>query len=245
VDRSRRRLLARYPNLSLTKLRVIDFCFEQLGSRSFADLGGVWGIDGAYARFAAEAHSPERGLVVDENFSDRYLELERKLPNLTHVPGNFGDRRVAASLGQVDVVMLFDVLLHQVAPDWDEVLEIYAPVCRRFAIVQPQWNGSDTVRLLELGEHEYLRSIPERDDAHAAIYDGLFDRLDQLNEQRGRPWRDVHDIWQWGITDRALIDRMAALGFGLRLFENTGPWQGLERFHEGAFVFDRETPAYP
>jgi hypothetical protein len=242
LSRSRRRLFARYPNLSLTKLRLIDYCFEQLGSRSFADLGGVWGIDGAYARYAADAHAPERGVLVDENFTPRYLELERRLPCLSHVTGNFGRREVAESLGQIDVAMFFDVLLHQVDPDWDEVLAIYAPVCRRIAIVQPQWNGRETVRLLDLGEDEYFASIPQRDEAHAAIYDGLFDRLDQVNERRGRPWRDVHDIWQWGITDRNLVERMAELGFGLRLFENTGPWQGLERFHEGAFLFDRETP---
>jgi hypothetical protein len=244
ISRQRGRLLARYPNLSLTKLRVIDYCFEQLDSRSFADLGGVWGIDGAYARYAADAHSPDRGVVVDEGFTDRYLQLERKLPGLTHVRGNFGDREVAASLGSVDVAMFFDVLLHQVAPDWDEVLEIYAPICRRVAIVQPQWNGPETVRLLDLGEAEYMASIPEGEAAHGSVYDGLFDRLEEVNEQRGRPWRDVHDIWQWGITDRDLIARMAELGFGLRLFENTGPWRGLERFHGAAFVFDRDTPVY-
>jgi hypothetical protein len=240
MDRRRARLLARYPNLSLTKLGVIDYCFERLGAASFADLGGVWGIDGAYARYAADAHSPARGVVVDESFTERYLELERKLPNLTHVRGNFGDRAVAESVAPVDVVFLFDVLLHQVAPDWDEVLAVYAPHCRRFAIVQPQWNGPETVRLLDLGENEYLASIPKREDAHGSIYDGLFERLGELNEQRGRPWRDVHDIWQWGITDRDLTERMATLGFGLRLFENSGPWQGLERFHEAAFVFERD-----
>src|SRR5215218_10215850 len=105
MDRAPRRLLARYPNLSLTKLRIIDFCFEQLDSRSFADFGGVWGIDGAYARFAADAHAPERGVVVDEQFTDRYLELERKLPGLTHVRGNFADPDVAAAVGRVDVAM--------------------------------------------------------------------------------------------------------------------------------------------
>jgi hypothetical protein len=240
VDRRRGRLLARYPNLSLTKLGVIDYCFEKLGAESFADLGGVWGIDGAYARYAADAHSPARGVVVDEDFTERYLELERELPNLGHVRGNFCDRAVAEQVGKVDVVFLFDVLLHQVAPDWNEVLETYAPFCRRLAIVQPQWNGPGTVRLIELGETEYLSAIPKREDAHGSIYDGLFDRLDEINEQRGRPWRDVHDIWQWGITDRDLIDRMATLGFGLRSFENIGPWQGLERFHESALVFDRD-----
>jgi hypothetical protein len=242
MDRKRGRLLARYPNLSLTKLRVIDYCFEQLGSRSFADLGGVWGTDGAYARYAADAHGPERGVLVDENFTERYRALERKLPGLTHLQGNFGDRSVVEQLGQVDVAMFFDVLLHQVDPDWDQVLGLYAPVCRRISIVQPQWNGPSSVRLLDLGEEQYMAAIREREAAHAPVYDGLFTRLDEINEQRGRPWRDVHDIWQWGITDRDLIARMAELGFGLRLFENTGAWRGLERFHESAFVFDRDTP---
>jgi hypothetical protein len=244
VDRKRGRLLARYPNLSLTKLRVIDYCFEQLEARSFADLGGVWGIDGAYARYAADAHAPERGVVVDENFTERYLELERKLPGLTHVQGNFGDAGVVASLGQVDVAFFFDVLLHQVAPDWDEVLALYAQAAQRIVIVQPQWNDAETVRLLDLGDREYMAAIPQSEAAHGSVYAGLFGRLDEVNEQRGRLWRDVHDIWQWGITDRDLIARMAGLGFGLRLFENTGPWRGLERFHESAFVFDRGTPAF-
>jgi hypothetical protein len=239
LSRRRGRLLARYPNLSLTKLEVIDYCFEQLGARSFADLGGVWGIDGAYARYATDAHSPERGVVVDESFTERYLELERTLPGLTHLRGNFGQPDVARSLGELDVAMFFDVLLHQVDPDWDQVLAIYAPICRRIAIVQPQWNGPETVRLLELGEAAYVAAIPEDEAAHGSVYDGLFERLDEINEQRGRPWRNVHDIWQWGITDRDLIDRMAELGFGLRLSENKGPWRGLEQFHEGAFVFER------
>jgi hypothetical protein len=242
VKKGRARLLARYPNLSPAKLRVIDYCFEQLGSRSFADLGGVWGVDGAYARYAADAHSAEHGVLVDENFTEHYLERERKLPALTHLTGNFGRSDVAGSVGQVDVCMFFDVLLHQVDPDWDAVLALYAPICRRIAVVQPQWNGPETVRLLDLGEDEYMAAIAHVDAAHGSLYDGLFGRLDELNEKRGRPWRDVHDIWQWGITDRELIARMAALGFGLRLFENTGPWRGLERFHESTFVFDRDTP---
>jgi hypothetical protein len=239
LSRRRARLLARYPNLSLTKLGVIDFCFEKLGARSFADLGGVWGIDGAYARYATDAHSPDRGVVVDENFTERYLELESGLSGLEHAQGNFADPAVVASLGSVDVAFFFDVLLHQVDPDWDEVLALYAPICRLVAIVQPQWNGPETVRLLDLGEADYLAAIPEGEAAHGSVYDGLFERLDELNERRGRPWRDVHDIWQWGITDDALTARMAELGFAVRLAEENGPWRGLERFHESAFVFER------
>jgi hypothetical protein len=232
-----------YAHLNPAKLRAIDYCFEELGSRTFADLGGIWAVDGGYARYAADAHHAERGVVVDEDFSDAYLEAERELPNLTHTRGNFGKPEIAESLGSIDVAFFFDVLLHQVDPDWDELLAIYAPIVRSFAIVQPQWNGPETVRLIELGEDDYLSSIPKGEPGHGSIYDGLFDRLEEVNEQRGRRWRDVHDIWQWGITDRDLTDRMAELGFGLRRFEETGRWHGLDRFHEAAFVFDRGAPA--
>jgi len=226
----------KYAHLNPAKLRVIDFCARELGARSFADLGGIWAVDGGYARYAADVHKADRVVVVDEDFTPAYLEAERDLANLEHVEGNFGDAGLA---GSVDVALFFDVLLHQVAPDWDELLGSYAPNVKAFGIVQPQWNGPKAIRLLELGEADYLAAIPAREPGHGSIYDGLFDRLDETNEQRGRPWRDVHDIWQWGITDAALVERMQELGFELRHSENTGPWRGLERFHEGAFVFER------
>ncbi|MEA2492784.1 MAG: hypothetical protein QOJ29_695 [Thermoleophilaceae bacterium] len=236
----KRRRRSRYSHLNASKLEVIDHCFAKLGSRSFADLGGVWAVDGGYARYAADVHEAERGVIVDEDFTDAYLDAERGLPNLSHVRGNFGKREVAESLGAIDVAFFFDVLLHQVAPNWDELLELYAPITQAFAIVQPQWNGPETIRLLDLGEEEYLAAVPKGEPGHGNIYDGLFDRLDQINEQRGRPWRDVHDIWQWGISDDGLIARMAGLGFKPTMNENKGPWRGLERFHESAFVFARD-----
>lgn len=228
----------RYAHLNPVKLKAIDTCFDELGCRSFADLGGVWGVDGGYARYAADCHRAEAGVLVDDDFTGAYLRHSQRLPRLTHVRGSFGDREVARALGEFDVAFFFDVLLHQVDPDWDEILWTYAAQCRCMAIVEPHWNGPETVRLLELGEEEYLASVPSDDE----IYEGLWQRLDEVNPHRGRRWADVHDIWQWGLTDRDVIQRMADLGFGLRLFENTGRWHGLERFHESAFVFDRATP---
>ena len=32
---------------------------------------------------------------------------------------------------------------------------------------------------------------------------------------------------------------MAELGFSVAMHENAGPWRGLDRFHESAFVFAR------
>jgi hypothetical protein len=42
------------------------------------------------------------------------------------IEGNFGSPAVAQQLQNVDAILLFDVLLHQVSPDWDEILDLYA-----------------------------------------------------------------------------------------------------------------------
>jgi len=103
-------------------------------------------------------------------------------------------------------------------------------------IVNPQWIGEgDAVRLLDLGQEEYLRSVPP-----LGLHSEVFTKLDEDNPQRGRPWRDVHDIWQWGISDSALTAALERLGFALVYFEDLGPWQGLERFRNRAFAFAKE-----
>ena len=100
----------------------------------------------------------------------------------------------------MDAIFLFDVLLHQVAPDWDTILEMYAKNVRVLGIYNQQWTGSDTtVRLLDLGEKEYFRNVPV--DPTNETYKGLFTKLDQKHPYADRLWRDVHSIWQWGITD--------------------------------------------
>lgn len=227
-----------YAHLNPAKLRAIDCCFAELGCETFADLGGVWAVDGGYARYAADAHAARDGVIVDDDFTDTFLAHSARLPRLRHTRGNFGDTALIESLEAFDAAFFFDVLLHQVDPDWDDLLELYAQRCRVIAVVQPQFDGPETIRLLDLGEQDYLATVPADE-----TYAGLFDRLDDLNPRRGRPWRDVHDIWQWGITDEDLVARMDDLGFGIHHREQTGPWGGLGRFHESAFVFSRRGAA--
>ena len=236
----------RYGHLNPAKLEVLALCARELGCRSFADLGGIWAVDGGYARYAADVLGAERVVLVDDDLTPAYVEAAAGLPALEEVEANFGAAATPDLVGDVEVCAFFDVLLHQVAPDWDEVLGLWAARCTRaMAIVQPQWTGDDVTRLLELGEQEYLARVPSGDVGADSVYHGLWDRLDEVNPRRGRPWRDVHDIWQWGITDRALVARMGELGFGLRHFATTGPWQGHTWFHEGVFVFDRQVPVGP
>lgn len=215
------------------KCRVIDRAFDRCEVRSFADLGGVWGVDGGYTFFALERFPVDRAALVDEEHTQPVRTRARRFPQLELVSANFGAVETVRALGQLDVVLLFDVLLHQVAPDWDEVLELYAPQTNAFAIVNPQWaDGDDAIRLVELGREEYLRSVPP-----LALHDELFEHLHETNPCRGRPWRDVHDVWQWGIPDAALRSTMERLGFSLAYYEDAGPWQRLDHFRSRAFLF--------
>jgi hypothetical protein len=90
------------------------------------------------------------------------------------------------------------------------------------------------VRLLDLGADAYLASVPDVPIHHEALA-----HLDEPNERRGRPWRDVHDIWQWGITDAALRAKLGELGFVVAHHESPGRWRGLEKFDDAAYVFVR------
>jgi hypothetical protein len=224
------------PLLQPLKLRMLREASSAVGARSFADLGGVWAVDGAYSFAALSEPGMERGVLVDDNLTPALRARASAESRLRLVERNFGDEDVPGVVGSVDLLLLFDVLLHQVAPDWDEVLAQWAPRARAVAVVQPQWvAGPSTVRLISLGRSEYLASVPP-----APIHDELFDRLDEPHPGRGgRPWRDVHDVWQWGITDTDLIERMSALGFDVSAHIDEGPWQGLDRFHQVGFAFTR------
>lgn len=222
------------PRLGELKLRAIDAACQRARVRTLADLGAVWAVDAGYSLYAHDRHRLERTVICDDRFTEPVLERARDDPEIELVQGNFGTAEVAERVGSVDAVLMFDVLLHQVDPDWDDVLGLYASRASCLVLAGPWWNGPETVRLLHLGHEEYLRSVP-LPDFHAEA----LDKLDEIHPERGRPWRDAHDIWQWGITDRDLRARMEVLGFRLVHFENVGPWAGLERFDDCSYVFVR------
>jgi hypothetical protein len=193
-----RKLLRRdpYARLDPARVELVDYAFEGLGARSFADLGGIWGVDGGYTFYALERHKPERAVLVDTDVPSWVQERARRFRRLRVLTANFSDPAVAREIGEVDAIFLFDVLLHQVTSDWNEVLQLCSPLAR---IVL----------------------------------------LDEIHPQHGRPWRDVHNIWQWGITDGDLVSTMRDCGYALELERSFAPFKGLERFECRAFVFVR------
>jgi hypothetical protein len=216
------------------KTRVVDAALERVSARTLADLGGVWAVNGRYTLHALDRHEVERAVIVDARLTDDLVDRARSEPRLRLIEANFGSAEVAAEVGDVDVVLLFDVLLHQVAPDWNEVLAMYAESARCVAVVNPQYMGPRTVRLLELGIDRYRQLVPPQ-----RSLDDVLAKPQELHPTYGRPYRDIFEIWQWGIVDADLTASMERLGFRLTYFEDAGAWKDFDAFENHGFVFVR------
>lgn len=189
------------------KINLIDRAFTSCRIESFADLGAVWGVEGAYTFRALDKYPVKEAVLVDGRITPTVAARANSYPQLRVIEGNFGDQEIADKVGNVDALFLFDVLLHQVSPDWDTILDMYAKNVRCLLIYNQQWIGSTTtVRLLDLGEKHYFRNVPHSKLNKA--YRDLFQKLDKKHPDHDKPWRDIPDIWQWGITDADLESKL-------------------------------------
>ncbi len=204
------------------------------GVTSVADLGGCWGVDGAYLFHAVDNHAVNRAVMVDTHPTEGFMTGAARRPQVELVQGNFGATNSANAVGEVDAVLFYDVLLHQVDPDWHAVFGLYAERVRCILVLNQQWTaaGDGAIRLLDLGPEEYLANVPQSEFHSEALAN-----LDEIHPQHGRPWRDVHHIWQWGITDASLRQTAAECGFREAFYEDLGPFPGLSNFSNRAFLF--------
>ena len=221
------------------KKEVLDYVFLNNEIKSVAELGCVWGVEGVYGRYVASKYGNILVKMVDSHWTKEAKELCSEFSNIITISDNFGNADTPSKIGRVDAIIFFDVLLHQVAPDWDRMLQMYAPFTDFFIIVQPQYNGSPiTVRLLDLGYEEYFANVPH--EKEHPTYKNLFDKMFEINTEHGnRIWRDIHNVWQWGITDSDLVYKMDCLGFKLVYQKNGGIWGNLKNWENNSFVFKR------
>jgi hypothetical protein len=224
------------------RLDAIDFAVKELGIRSFADLAGIAQVYGRYAFHTIDEPAVQRGVLADIRITKTgrdhlltMLEEASKRPGLRVLENGGLDPQTLAHIGTVDAILLFDVLLHMVDPDWDEVLELCAARTSCFVIANPQWEGGgETIRLMELGREGFLAAVPP-----TQVNLDFFDRLDDWFALQLRPYRDATNVWQWGITDKDLTDKMHELGFGLGYERSFNKFPGAESFVNKAFVFNR------
>ena len=224
------------------KRDVIDYAFQkyQFSPKVFADLGGVWQVEGDYTFYTLETYDVDKGFLVDRTITDVVRAKAKNHPNLQLIEGDFSDRSVIAQLGHLDVAFCFDTLLHQVGPDWDEYLELYADVTESFAIVNPQFTASDkSVRLLDHGKDFYFENTPAL--GRHSIYETLFDRLNEPVGESSCTWYNFKGIWQWAITHDDLCAKMDSLGFELHFFKNVGPFptRDLKNYRYCSYFFQK------
>lgn len=225
-----------FPPLLDLKLRAIDLAFDRFDLRSATDLGAVWGVNAGYSFYIASRKEVERVVICDGKFNDPVREQAARDPRIELAQGYLGSPEIRTAVGQVDATVMFDILLHQVRPDWDEMLRLYAETTKCFILAGPWWRGPATVRLTDLPREEYLELLPSKREG----LEPTMDKLDEVHPWRERPWRDVADIWQWGIADADLRARMGELGFVLAHHENHGRWADTDRFDDCSYVFVRE-----
>jgi hypothetical protein len=227
-----------HPEFRIYKKDVLDAAFSRFAARSVAELGCVWGIDCAYGIYVLNTYHPQKVVMVDTHWTESALASVRNHPEITVVQDSFGSASLPGQIGSVDAIILFDVLLHQVAPDWDRVLQMYAPYTSSFVIFNPQWIGTSTsVRLLDLGRDGYFANVPHSPDH--PTYDALFSHMYERHPEHDRIWRDVHHVWQWGITTADVLFTLDRLGFDLVYFQNHGRSNDLDNFEDHAFVFHK------
>jgi hypothetical protein len=222
------------------KAQAIDYAVEQLGIESFASLE-FDGIFGEWAFYTIDKPTVQHGALVDARARRARadllsaIELAAERPGMRVLDRAFSDPRTVSEIGEVDAILLFDVLHHMVDPEWDQVLDLYAPVTASFVIANPQWERDETtVRLIDLGREQFLEAVPPT-DTHAE----LFDRLDDWHKGQQRLYRDATDVWQWGVTDADLKAKLGELGFSVkREWEVSRPPQA-KGFVNKAFVFSR------
>ncbi len=103
-------------NFNPDKKLLIDYTHDYCdpAPASFADLGGIWNVDGAYTFYALRKYGAKSAFLIDTNYTDAVLKRSRNKDNLTLIEGNFGEDSTAEKIGEVDAIFLFDVLLHQV-----------------------------------------------------------------------------------------------------------------------------------
>ena len=219
------------------KINLIDYTGNSVGIKSFADLGGVWGVNGGYTFYTLEKHKIDKAFLIDTNFTETIKERQKLYAQLTLIESNFGSYDVVRRVGDVDAIFLFDVLLHQVTPDWDEIIRMYSENTQNFLVYNQQYIGSKTIRLLDLGEEEYFKNIPHTREQEP--YKSVMEKMYQIHPQHNRIYRDIHNIWQWGIVNNDLIYVMKKQGFDKVYHKNHGQWGELKNFEGHSFIFKK------
>jgi len=191
-----------------------------------------------YTLYTLSRFSIERAVIVDTDYPERLYRSLSSLHHLTVIRGDFADASIASQVGQVDVLFFFDALLHQANPDWDSVLRQYATHATCVIVYNQQYvKDGMSVRLTALPLEEYTHLTSDR---RVEFYHQVYAHRTEIHPRHRKPWIDIYNIAQWGITDADLRATMQTLGFSEVYYQNYGRFLNLPAFENHGFVFKRQ-----
>ena len=209
------------------------------GARSVADIGGCWGVNGGYIfDILKRIPSIENAAIVDWEIPPLVKERAAAFPQLSLMQGLFNRSEFIDGFPEVDALLMFDILLHQVDLDWNDFLVAFGKKARILIIYNQMWTQDQhTIRFIERGREWYKENVFFTNAENIDRWFAEHDKPDLRHE--GRPRRDVHNFWQWGITRNDLIDLAEGNGFRLDYFQDYGPFAGRAWIPNQGFVFVR------
>lgn len=203
------------------KAAVVEWALTNFEIASVADLGACWGVHAGYLWHALELAALDRAVVVDGKITDLSRERGARFEQVEYIEAALGEQVTVDKVGDVDAAIMYDILLHQVSPDWPEFLERYSKRVDTLIIHNQCWRGEETIRFPDMSVDDYVTRVYQHDEQGVREW---YERHDDWHEAQQRPWRDVHNFWQWGITTKDLVGTLWDLGYAIEAFENAGPF---------------------
>jgi len=223
------------------KAALIKRAYTRHPFRSFADLGACWGVNGGYAIYARELCGTafDRGFVADQIVTPLTHQRIGKWPDLFAIQSMLGAKQTRERVGQVDALIMFDILLHQANPAWDCFIKDWIGHAVHTIIVYNQnwFKDQKSQRFIERGLDWYLQNV-----FHNHNPEGLrkwFANHEQFNTEQGVLERDVHHWWQWGITPSELVEAFRKNDFDLVYLDTFDVWMGFPWIVNQGMIFER------
>ena len=226
-------------SLDSGKVELLCLAAQHFTIDSLCDIGGVWGVDGGYSIYAKNVIGIPKVRLIDSHWTESAKRLCADAG--VQIEESFcSDSLEKLKDESWDAVCLFHFLLHQVSPDWREILRSLAPSVDYFLINNPQWtNGKMGFRLLDEGIEKYFSYVPHQktEESYAKMIESPHD-FDDFHQKANR---DLHHIWQWAITNDDLFDCMNSLGFSLKYMRPSTVWEHNENFQDFGFIFEKDS----
>jgi hypothetical protein len=198
-------------NLKQSKLDLIDRALKKYKIKSIVDLGACWGVHGGYTFHAMDNAKIDKAFIVDGHITEPTEQRATGYPQLKLISGALGDSQIAKEIGKVDAIIMYDIILHQVKPDWDEFLEMWGRRAKHLIIYNQNWTLDDEpVRFIDRGLDWYAKNVPNTGEEGVRKW---FAKHDDMSPEPGTKMRDVHYFWQWGIPLKSLTAKLESIGF--------------------------------